>query len=739
MPAGCRGRQQGAGPRGWGQGMDLEEQRRLIGEAQAFDAEWYCRRYRDVPITGIEPLEHFLRYGRLLRRSPSAGFDSRFYLETYSDAAESPLNPLVHYLTRGLRDGRPTSRAALRSEWEALRRATEVAWLGAEVTGPRPVISYCIPVMNRLDDIRGTLRENLEANARFTGRVEFVLVIFDRTPEAMDWVQANCAEAIASGLLRVVADRSLDSWHFCKAKNAFRALIRGEIYSSLDGDNFVTAEETEALLEVHAAHEGYFLAHHFTGSWGDGTSGRVSLPAPAYRAVGYEPRLLPRQFDEVDLILGVLKRFPAMPFLRVDARANLLTRSAYARDFFEGEGMPNRLLLLPPCRRRPPLNPRGEGYTTEAPHLRAMQDFNAAFSGYTRSSDPARREAYLEKLMRDRQRVIDELPGPALVEMLFADRGRPTLPLLGRGRLAAFLCLRNEEGFLPALLAHYRALGVTDFFAVDDGSDRPLEEALPEPDLHVFHPKVGTFRTAKTLWLEALIKAHVPEGGWFLTIDADEFIAMPPGIADFPALARALEAKGREFCPALLLDLLPDPEAGIAALGAAEGRFQALFTRVLDRRGPPSADYRAHRSIAWGFGPAAELSWRFDARHHLFGTFDSLRKIPFLRHRPRRHLNQGFHTLHNTDRTPSPGTEIWAEGPILPILHYKLVKLTSEEARARMLEQAGAYHARTGENLRQIFSTEAAGALELLLRAGREGRPVAEVLAEGIAAQGVAA
>ena len=49
-----------------------------IRSSHEFDPGWYGRQYPDVGFVGMDPALHFLRYGRLLRRSPGLDFDSVF-------------------------------------------------------------------------------------------------------------------------------------------------------------------------------------------------------------------------------------------------------------------------------------------------------------------------------------------------------------------------------------------------------------------------------------------------------------------------------------------------------------------------------------------------------------------------------------------------------------------------------------------------------------------------------------
>ena len=237
-----------------------------------------------------------------------------------------------------------------------------------------------------------------------------------------------------------------------------------------------------------------------------------------------------------------------------------------------------------------------------------------------------------------------------------------------------------------------------------------LADSLPYPDVFIFHPKVGTFLTAKGLWMEGMAKAYLAEGQWMLTLDADEFIDLPQGFSTLPELTRFMRARGQETMPALLIDLLPAPDTSPEAFETVETDFQRLFDHHVWVEAEIAPDYANSAPIKWTFGDFARLSWSLDTRYHAYGTFDSLRKIPLIQFRAGRHINQGFHTLHYSDNTPNPGAEIWDADLVLPIRHYKLLKLFSTASRERMAamlasSKASQYHARTAENIAKIFGS----------------------------------
>jgi hypothetical protein len=76
-----------------------------IRSSSLFDANWYLRQYPDVGWLGLDPAEHYYRYGRMLNRDPSPAFCTRFYIDTHPDISQVAINPLVHQIQqRGRRD-----------------------------------------------------------------------------------------------------------------------------------------------------------------------------------------------------------------------------------------------------------------------------------------------------------------------------------------------------------------------------------------------------------------------------------------------------------------------------------------------------------------------------------------------------------------------------------------------------------------------------------------------------------
>lgn len=61
-----------------------------------FDPSWYLSEHKDVGILGMDPLEHYMKYGGRLRRDPSLFFDAATYAARHGLADAD--NPVAHFV-----------------------------------------------------------------------------------------------------------------------------------------------------------------------------------------------------------------------------------------------------------------------------------------------------------------------------------------------------------------------------------------------------------------------------------------------------------------------------------------------------------------------------------------------------------------------------------------------------------------------------------------------------------------
>lgn len=79
---------------------DLERKIRRVKESGLFDCEWYLKQYPDVAGLGIDPIEHYLRWGARLARQPSAEFAQLKSRDAATRGAAGHQNPLLAHLDR---------------------------------------------------------------------------------------------------------------------------------------------------------------------------------------------------------------------------------------------------------------------------------------------------------------------------------------------------------------------------------------------------------------------------------------------------------------------------------------------------------------------------------------------------------------------------------------------------------------------------------------------------------------
>ena len=77
-----------------------------LKNSQLFDEEYYTKKYPNIQKIGINPLLHYIIFGKEEEKLPSIKFDGNYYLDTYKDVKKSNFNPLIHYILYGQYEGR---------------------------------------------------------------------------------------------------------------------------------------------------------------------------------------------------------------------------------------------------------------------------------------------------------------------------------------------------------------------------------------------------------------------------------------------------------------------------------------------------------------------------------------------------------------------------------------------------------------------------------------------------------
>ncbi|PYJ68600.1 MAG: hypothetical protein DME75_12690, partial [Verrucomicrobia bacterium] len=70
-----------------------------------FDTDWYLENNPEVNRAGMDPLQHYIRYGAREGRNPHPLFETKWYLSQKPELTNSGLTPLEHYVSYGAREG----------------------------------------------------------------------------------------------------------------------------------------------------------------------------------------------------------------------------------------------------------------------------------------------------------------------------------------------------------------------------------------------------------------------------------------------------------------------------------------------------------------------------------------------------------------------------------------------------------------------------------------------------------
>jgi len=236
--------------------------------------------------------------------------------------------------------------------------------------------------------------------------------------------------------------------------------------------------------------------------------------------------------------------------------------------------------------------------------------------------------------------------------------------------------VHDEMFFLPAFLAHYRAMGVERFVLLDDAStDGTAEFLAAQPDCVTVAGDRRYFdlidgKRALHAWRQALMDRFC-SGKWGVFADADEFLALPDGM-NLAAMIARLERRGAASVWGAMIDMYPERAAEV--LEPTADRFDLDNAWCFDARphlrARPGADrpvslYRGSRArllaenrIDTGEGVARRVLTRLGLSRFL--KLNNLGKVPLVRW----DAGTRFDGSHRTLPPPS--------GPdMLAIMHFK--------------------------------------------------------------------
>lgn len=270
--------------------------------------------------------------------------------------------------------------------------------------------------------------------------------------------------------------------------------------------------------------------------------------------------------------------------------------------------------------------------------------FRRLLSGLRRAVRPARH--------RLRRRVAFAISRARMRPLV----GGPKRPL--DGRILMFSKMRNEALRLPYFLEYYRAMGVDEFFLVDNGSDDGSDEiARSYPNVHVFRTHEPFRHYAN--WTEVLLN-RFGRGRWCLAADLDEIFVYPGSeVLGLRPMIEHLESTDRSAMQAVLLDMYSDKP--IRANTYQAGQDPLEVCNYFD------PDFE--ESMKTWINPDTQRPFRCarptgNLRKRLFGADVNLSKIPLFRYDEHTYVAPGVHAIDGVEISPVRGA----------MLHFKYLQ-----------------------------------------------------------------
>ncbi|MBR6023773.1 MAG: glycosyltransferase family 2 protein [Methanobrevibacter sp.] len=126
-----------------------------INNSGLFDSEFYKKTYDDF---SGDALKHYLTKGHLEGKLPSLDFDPDFYLKAYPDVDQAGINPLLHYVAYGKNEGKFYQQSySIRRKEEICE--TNLAFLSNYEFDEEPLVSIIVLNRNGLNHLKRLFKD----------------------------------------------------------------------------------------------------------------------------------------------------------------------------------------------------------------------------------------------------------------------------------------------------------------------------------------------------------------------------------------------------------------------------------------------------------------------------------------------------------------------------------------------------------------------------------------------------
>lgn len=174
---------------------------------------------------------------------------------------------------------------------------------------PRPKLSLCTTVKNRLCHISQTLPQNIvDAGPN----AELVVLDYASNDGLAEWIKPF----VANGLVNYFRAEGQDYWQSSHAKNVSTLASSCGIICNVDADNFVTEGFTDRVLNFYQTSSGVFAAPDAM----EGVTGRIAMKRADFEALGGYDEVYNFGWGCEDVDLVIRAEAMGLPVTRIDLR-----------------------------------------------------------------------------------------------------------------------------------------------------------------------------------------------------------------------------------------------------------------------------------------------------------------------------------------------------------------------------------------------------------------------------------
>ena len=195
-----------------------------IRSSPYFDEEFYRKTYSDH-IKNQDPLTHYLLSGYRNSFYPSPDFDGNIYLERYPDLKEQDINPLFHFIAYGKNEGKIAQKPFFITRKEEIIRTNE-ALLNNFKFDRQPLVSIIILNLNGLEHLK---RLFMDFDTK-TGYSNYEIIVVDNnsTDDSVNYLKSLDLP------IRIMENDRNES--FSKSNNMAAEMDEGEYLLLLNND-----------------------------------------------------------------------------------------------------------------------------------------------------------------------------------------------------------------------------------------------------------------------------------------------------------------------------------------------------------------------------------------------------------------------------------------------------------------------------------------------------------------------